>query len=190
MGDGVEGGPEDMATRHKPEMSEQANGDGHEAAGKVIYTLGTSTRTMEEFLDLLALRGIARICDVRSFPTSRRYPHFSREAFAASLREAGYDYRWVGESLGGYRKGGYEAHMRSREFEEGMEELERLAGEVPTAVVCAELLPWKCHRRYIAAALQQRGWRVVHVIDAEREWIPRDRPETVPLLEDGAARGE
>ena len=190
VGNSVVGKSEEAALRREPEMAGQANGDRREAAGKVVYTLGTSTRTMEEFLGLLALRGIARICDVRSFPTSRRYPHFSREAFATSLKEAGYDYRWVGESLGGYRKGGYEAHMRSREFEEGMEELERLAGEVPTAVVCAELLPWRCHRRHIAAALQQRGWRVVHVIDAEREWVPRDRPETVPLLEDGDARDE
>ena len=172
VGNSVEGKSEEAALRREPEMAGQANGDRREAAGKVVYTLGTSTRTMEEFLGLLALRGIARICDVRSFPTSRRYPHFSREAFATSLKEAGYDYRWVGESLGGYRKGGYEA------------------GEVPTAVVCAELLPWRCHRRHIAAALQQRGWRVVHVIDAEREWVPRDRPETVPLLEDGDARDE
>jgi len=143
---------------------------------------------MEECLALLSTWGIRRVCDVRSFPASRRYPHFNREAFAASLREAGYGYNWLGESLGGYRKGGYEAHMHSREFREGIEELERLAAEMPTAVVCAEMLPWKCHRRFIAAALRQRGWRVVHVMDAEREWVPRERPETVPMLEEEDAR--
>ena len=184
----MDGKPDDVTGRRKSRISGQAYGDRAGAAGKVVYTLGTSTRTMEEFLDLLALRGIARICDVRSFPTSSRYLHFNREVLAASLREAGYDYRWLGETLGGYRKGGYEAHMRSREFEEGMEELERLAREMPTAVVCAELLPWKCHRRFIASALRQRGWRVVHVIDAERDWVPRERPGTVPLLVDESTR--
>lgn len=156
-------------------------------AEKVIYTLGTGTRTLQEFLDLLASWGVARVCDVRSFPTSRRHPHFSREALAVSLREAGYDYRWLGERLGGYRKGGYLAHMQSEAFKEGIEELERCAEEMPTAVVCAERFPWKCHRRFIASVLQDRGWRVVHVIDAQREWVPRDRPETLSLLEEGAA---
>ena len=189
-GDGVEGKPEQEVKGREPEMSSQANDDRPEAAGRVVYTLGTSTRTMEEFLNLLALRGIARVCDVRSFPGSRRYPHFSREAFASSLQEAGYDYRWLGETLGGYRKGGYEAHMHSREFEEGMEELERLAGEMPTAVVCAELLPWKCHRRFIASALEVRGWRVVHVIDAQREWKPRDKSGSLSLPSEEPAREE
>ncbi|MEW6554849.1 MAG: DUF488 domain-containing protein [Actinomycetota bacterium] len=141
-----------------------------EGPAKTVYTLGTSTRTWERFLDVLLAWGIARVCDVRSFPGSRRYPHFSRENLAASLREAGLDYVWLGERLGGYRKGGYEAHMETEAFVAGISELEHLAAEAPTAIVCAEALPWKCHRRFIARVLEERGWDVVHVIDASRDW--------------------
>ena len=149
----------------------------------LIYTLGTSTRGMDEFLALLETKGIARVCDVRSFPASRRYPWFSRQSLAASLLDAGVDYVWLGERLGGYRKGGYAAHMESPDFREGLEELERLARDRPTAVVCAELLPWRCHRRFIAGALQDRGWEVVHVIDADRDWMPSGRKEDLSLFE-------
>ncbi len=149
---------------------------------KTVFTLGTSKRSMGDFIDLLHARGIRGVCDVRSFPVSRRYPHFSREPFAAALREAGISYAWLGDKLGGYRKGGYEAHMLSAEFLAGLEDLERLAEEAPSAVVCAELLPWRCHRRHIAAALVDRGWRVVHVIDAERDWVPA--PAGPSLFED------
>ena len=147
------------------------------AQAKKVFTLGTSTRTREEFLAVLEAWDIRRVCDVRSFPTSRRYPHFSREALSAFLEENGIEYIWMGGLLGGYRKGGYQAHMQTTDFKSGMEELERAAAEKPTAVVCAELLPWKCHRRFIAQALEERGWQVVHVIDARRSWTPT---RTVP----------
>ena len=153
-------------------------------APRIIFTLGTSTRGMEEFIAILKARKIARVCDVRSFPGSRRYPHFSRETFSASLREAGYEYEWLGERLGGYRKGGYEEHMRTAAFEEGLEELQRLASQAPSAVVCAEALPWKCHRRYIARALEERGWKVIHVIDAFRDWVPGERERRLALFEE------
>ncbi len=129
---------------------------------------------MEEFIAILEARGITRVCDVRHYPGSRRYPHFSREPFSASLRAAGIDYVWLGEELGGYRKGGYEAHMSTPEFARGLDELQRLAAEEATAVVCAEVLPWRCHRRYIARALEERGWEVVHVLDLARDWKPRE----------------
>lgn len=160
------------------ESEERAN------APRVIFTLGTSTRSMEEFIAILEARGITRVCDVRSFPGSRRYPHFSREAFAASLREAGFEYAWLGERLGGYRKGGYEEHMRTAAFEEGLVELEGMASQVPSVVVCAEALPWRCHRRYIARALEERGWEVVHIIDASRDWVPGERERRLPLFEE------
>jgi len=150
---------------------------------RTVFTLGTSTRGLDEFIDLLRARGIRRVCDVRSFPASRRYPHFTREPLSAALEEAGISYLWLGETLGDYRKGGYEAHMQSPAFRAGLEELEGLAEEEPTAVVCAELLPWRCHRRHIAEALRARGWRVVHVIDSGRDWNPRPAP--APLFEEG-----
>jgi len=149
-----------------------------------VYSLGTSTRSLREFLDILQLKGITQVCDVRSFPTSRRFPHFSSWPLATSLREVGIAYSWLGEKLGGYRKGGYEAHMRTPEFMEGLEELERLASGAPTAFICAELLPWRCHRRFIAGALQARGWRVIHIIDADREWVPRPRVENLSLWDE------
>ncbi|MDD3717660.1 MAG: DUF488 domain-containing protein [Actinomycetota bacterium] len=157
---------------------------GPEGGRRVVYTLGTSTRSMEEFTAILEARGIARVCDVRHFPGSRRYPHFSREAFSAAMLAAGIDYVWLGERLGGYRKGGYEAHMRTAAFARGMDELQRLACEKATAVVCAEALPWRCHRRFIARALEEKGWEVVHVIDASRDWVPPGREAVQTSLEE------
>ena len=151
---------------------------------RVIYTLGTSTRSMDEFLEILEVKGIKRVCDVRSFPTSRRFPHFASQAFAASLHEAGFEYFWLGERLGGYRKEGYAAHMESGEFERGLEELEELASDAPAAVVCAELLPWRCHRRFISSALEDRGWEVIHVLDSSRDWTPGERGSNLRMFED------
>lgn len=151
---------------------------------KTIYSLGTSTRSMKEFLDILKLKNITQVCDVRSFPTSKRYPHFSSQPLAVSLREAGIAYLWLGKELGGYRKGGYRSHTETPDFAKGLEELERQASEAPTAFICAELLPWKCHRRFIGSALQARGWKVVHIIDATREWAPRAREKNLSLWED------
>lgn len=157
-----------------------------EAAGwgsrRVVHTLGTSTRSIEEFIAILRSRGIARVADVRSFPTSRRYPHFSSQPLAASLEEAGIAYLWLGKELGGYRSGGYRAYMETPGFLAGIEGLEEWASQAPAAVVCAELLPSRCHRRFIAAVLEGKGWTVVHAIDAVRDWAPPRRGETAPMF--------
>lgn len=145
------------------------------SASRAIYTLGTSTRTMQEFTAVLKHRGITLVCDVRSFPTSRRYPYFSSRPMAVSLENEGIGYRWLGEKLGGYRKGGYLAHTRTGDFAEGLEELEGYASGEPTVIVCAERLPWRCHRRFISGALRKRGWEVIHIIDRDRDWIPEDK---------------
>jgi uncharacterized protein (DUF488 family) len=150
----------------------------------VAYTLGTSTRSMEEFLDILSAREITMICDVRSSPSSRRYPHFSRRTLSARLEKAGIGYTWLGESLGGHREDGYAAHMRSLDFVRGLERLEELASREPTAMVCAELFPWKCHRRFISAALEDRGWKVVHIIDKQKDWIATRQPTFLRLFDD------
>ncbi len=155
--------------------------DGGEKPRGVVYTLGTSTRSMQDFLALLRGKGISLVCDVRSFPGSRRYPQFSKEALAAALEVEGISYRWLGEKLGGYRKGGYLAHMETPDFAAGLRELEDCASRTPTAMVCAELLPWKCHRRLIAGALEERGWEVVHIIDATRDWKPARVEQRLPL---------
>lgn len=148
---------------------------------RLIYTLGTSTRSLGEFLDILRSREIAVVCDVRSFPTSRRYPYFSSHALAAALEEEGISYRWLGPSLGGYRKGGYQAYTETPQFATGIGELEGYASHAPAAVVCAERLPWRCHRRFIAAALEEKGWEVIHIIEAGRDWVPSGRKQRLPL---------
>jgi len=127
----------------------------------VIYSLGTGARSLEEFLALLKGNAVAVAADVRSFPSSRRFPHFSREDLRRSLEAEGIAYVWLGNRLGGFRRGGYEAHTRTGDFRKGLEELEGLARLRPTAFFCAEREPSRCHRRFIARALRERGWEVV-----------------------------
>ncbi|MBC7104490.1 MAG: DUF488 domain-containing protein [Firmicutes bacterium] len=136
--------------------------------GKVVYTVGSSTRSMEEFLDLLARHGIRLVLDVRRFPVSRRHPHFDRPVLAARLREAGIAYRYLGDELGGYRPGGYEAFTETPLFRSGLERVAALAASAPAAVMCAERFPWRCHRRFIARHLVRLGWSVVHILDPDR----------------------
>lgn len=127
----------------------------------IIYSLGTGTRPLEEFIDLLRGYGVSVAADVRSYPSSRRFPHFSRENLQRCLKEKGIAYVWLGESLGGFRRGGYEAYARTGDFHRGMGELEELARLRPTAFFCAERSSLRCHRRFIARALEERGWKVV-----------------------------
>jgi len=139
-----------------------------------IFTLGSSTRSAQEFLDLLAHYQIEAIVDVRRFPTSR-FEHFIKENLALLLEEKGIAYLYLGEELGGYRSGGYEAYMKSQEFEAGLARLQGVAQKKRAAIMCRERLPWRCHRRHIGRALQERGWEVEHLIDLDRVWIPKER---------------
>ncbi|KPJ53925.1 hypothetical protein AMJ39_02760 [candidate division TA06 bacterium DG_24] len=135
----------------------------------VVYSLGTSTRSFDEFARILATYGIETVVDVRRFPTSK-YDHFRIDQFSRLLADRGVEYIYLGESLGGYRKGGYRDYACSVEFRRGVEQLGQLASERTTAIVCAELLPWRCHRRYISRALETRGWRVIHLLDERRAY--------------------
>ena len=144
-----------------------------------VYTLGHSTRTVAELLALLDAHRIRGIADVRRFPASRRHPQFAREALAETLAAVGVRYDWL-PALGGRRptrpdsphvawreRGfrGYADHMETEEFAGGLAALLALAGERPTAIMCAEAVPWRCHRQLIADALVVRGLAVLHVID-------------------------
>jgi len=140
--------------------------------GKDIFTLGTSNRSWEEFIRLLRAYRIEMVIDVRSFPTSK-FVHFKRESMNPSLAEAGYGYYFLGKELGGYRKGGYEVYTQTLPYLAGMELLERMSSRCRSAVLCAERLPWRCHRRFIGRSLQERGWKVTHIIDEERVWEDR-----------------
>jgi uncharacterized protein (DUF488 family) len=143
-----------------------------------IFTVGHSNRSAEAFLAVLEYYGVQRLVDVRTRPRSR-WPQFAQPALAALVRDAGIDYVWLGETLGGLRAGGYTTWMASDVFAQGLTRLEALAAERPTAFMCAERDPAHCHRRYIAAALLARGWTVRHLI-APGEDYPAE-PVTVQL---------
>jgi len=143
----------------------------------IVYTVGHSTRSANELLELLGDAEVRLLVDVRAFPSSRRHPQFNREALAAWLPEAGIEYRHMpglggrrdpvpASPNGGWRERafqGYADHMASREFQLALAELEAAAREVATAIMCAEAVWWRCHRRLISDALVARGWRVEHL---------------------------
>jgi uncharacterized protein (DUF488 family) len=149
----------------------------------IIWTVGHSTRPIEEFLKLLGAGGIELLADVRRFPGSRRYPQFNQEALAASLAEAGIEYRHFVD-LGGRRTArledspntgwrvesfnAYADYMQSGEFLAALDALMVAAREKRTAIMCSEALPQKCHRRLISDALTARGWEVRHLLSPKR----------------------
>ncbi|MEW5934927.1 MAG: DUF488 domain-containing protein [Bacillota bacterium] len=143
-----------------------------ESGSPVIYTVGTSTHSREEFLDLLRAYGIGAVLDVRRFPTSRRYPHFNRTSLASWLAASGISYHYLGDSLGGYRRGSYEAYTTTAAFRQGLEEAMDLAARGPAAIMCCERFPWRCHRRFIARHLAALGWQVVHILDHDSTYVP------------------
>jgi uncharacterized protein (DUF488 family) len=142
-----------------------------------VYTIGHSTRSSEELLALLDEAHVKLLADVRAFPSSRRHPQFNRDALCSWLREAGIQYAHMtglggrrapveGSRNGGWRERafqGYADHMASKEFKRALGELQAAARESTTAIVCAEAVWWRCHRRLIADALVVRGWRVEHL---------------------------
>ena len=147
-----------------------------------LWTIGHSTRAIEEFIALLESREIRGLADVRRFPASRRHPQFGQEALAKSLAQAGIEYLHFPE-LGGRREPrpdspntawrhkafrGYADYMMTDPFQTGMERLLELAKGKRTAVMCAEALWWQCHRGLIADYLKARGARVVHILGPKK----------------------
>ncbi|MDI6819506.1 MAG: DUF488 domain-containing protein [Candidatus Hodarchaeaceae archaeon] len=127
-----------------------------------IYTIGYGNRKFDDFLALLERFGIELVVDVRSFPTSK-WPEFVKENLQETLPARGIDYVHLRE-LGGYRRGGYEAHMHTADFKHGLEKLTQLARERVATIMCVESSPSACHRRFIARRLRRRGWEVVHIV--------------------------
>jgi uncharacterized protein (DUF488 family) len=140
---------------------------------KTIYTLGTSDRSAGEFLTLLRTFGVEMVVDVRSHPVGR-FLHFHKERLSRSLGEADLGYAYLGKELGGYRRGGYEAHTQTYEYLRGLDLLERLGSRLRCSLICAERLPWRCHRRFIGRSLAERGWNVIHILEENRTWNPED----------------
>ncbi|MGB9683391.1 MAG: DUF488 family protein [Candidatus Bathyarchaeales archaeon] len=128
-----------------------------------IWTVGHSNRSMNAFLELLKEHEIQVLADVRSFPTSK-VEHFKKENMEKWLPENGIAYVWLGKELGGYRKGGYKRHMRTNLFKEGIKKLLEIVSQKRTCIMCLEPNPKYCHRRFIAAHLERKGVKVVHII--------------------------
>ena len=145
-----------------------------------VFTIGHGNRDFEEFAGLLAANAIACLVDVRAFPGSRRHPHFGRAALEQSLPVVGVQYLWEGQALGGRRRArrdsahhalrnesfrAYADHMETDVFRAGVDRLKARAEEARVAIMCAERLPWQCHRYMISDYLVAFGSAVYHVID-------------------------
>ncbi|MCS7203713.1 MAG: DUF488 domain-containing protein [Thermodesulfovibrio sp.] len=141
---------------------------------KKIFTIGTSNNSIEKFIRILKNYNIKTAIDVRSFPISKRFPHFSKEHISKALEESGIKYFYLGKQLGGFRKGGYEKYMETEEFIKGVEELEKLAEKGNTVFFCCEKLFFRCHRRFIAKVLAEKGWEVYHIVDFDKVYKERD----------------
>jgi uncharacterized protein (DUF488 family) len=147
-----------------------------------VSTIGHSTHPIEEFTGMLTAHGIRQLVDVRTIPRSRRNPQFNRDNLPASLETAGIAYRHM-PGLGGLRRPrpdstnlgwrnsssrGYADYMQTPEFYENLNHLLELASEAPTAIMCAEAVPWRCHRSLIADALMARGVSVLEILNASK----------------------
>jgi len=149
----------------------------------VIYTIGHGNRSIGEFVGLLEGPRIECVVDIRAYPASRRHPRFAREALDRSLADAGIRYVWEGNALGGRRKPGihspnvalknpgfraYADHMATETFQDGLKRLLEQGWSARTAILCAERLPWQCHRNLVADSLVARGTRVLHLLGPKK----------------------
>lgn len=147
-----------------------------------VWTLGHSTRPIDEFIGLLRAHQINLLVDVRTIPRSRHNPQFNTDTLGQSLRDAGIRYRHLPE-LGGLRKPkkdsindgwrnasfrGYADYMQTEEFQRALGELIAYSTDKKTAIMCAEAVPWRCHRSLIADALVSRGWDIRHIMSPEK----------------------
>ena len=155
-----------------------------------VFTIGHSNRSLTEFLSLLKKRGIEVLYDVRSFPTSRFVPHFSKESLMSAVKAAGIEYIWD-RRLGGYRRFGRDVKdlgiarcFKSQGFRayatylttnplarEAVSELATICRRKATAIMCKERIPWRCHRKIISDYMIAKGFRVIHIIDEGHEVI-------------------
>jgi len=143
-----------------------------------LFTVGHSTRPFDEFVTLLKAHGVAALADVRRYPRSRKFPYFNDDELAATLPPLGLRYVPI-KALGGRRRAaadsvntgwtsegfrGYADYMQTPAFEAGLQALVALASDAPTVIMCAEAVPWRCHRALISDAMLARGWRVLDII--------------------------
>ena len=130
--------------------------------------MGHGARSAVAFVFLLKQARIQRLIDVRTYPVSRRHPHFSREPLAASVCDAGIAYEWQGKALGGMRKDGYGVHMQTPLFVTAAAALIDASRAQRVCIRCAEADPGNCHRSYISDWLVAHGERVLHLLEPEK----------------------
>ena len=135
-----------------------------------IYTIGHSTRELSQLLSILKAYGVEILVDVRRFPRSRKNPQFNREQLKAELEKAGIRYCWLGDLLGGFRRGGYKEYTKTSSYKQGIKTLIELSKSGTTAIMCAEALWFRCHRRYISDTLASMGIEVVHILSETRSY--------------------
>ena len=158
---------------------------------KIIYTIGHSTHTLEEFIAMLKSFNIELLADIRSFPGSRKFPHFNKENLPASLAENNIEYIHL-RNLGGRRKvnpescntawrvaafRGYADYMETENFKKAIEELEKIASQKRVAYMCAEAVWWRCHRSLVSDYLKNEGWTVLHIMGVGKS---TEHPYTAP----------
>lgn len=151
----------------------------------VIFTVGHSTRSFEELVEILRAHGVERLVDVRTIPRSRHNPQFNRETLSKALHNRHLSYRHM-KALGGLRHAspdsintgwrnasfrGFADYMQTPAFGEALERLVELATQKPTAIMCAEAVPWRCHRSLIADALLVRGIRAEDIMSPTRRQV-------------------
>jgi len=141
----------------------------------MIYTIGHSNRRLEELINILRKYSIEVVIDVRRFPSSRKYPWFNKENLEGSLVASGIGYRWLGDLLGGYRRGGYRSYMDTDSYKRGIQELMSTVSGNTVAIMCSEKLWFKCHRRFISDTLVEMGYKVVHIIESDKTYTHKLR---------------
>jgi uncharacterized protein (DUF488 family) len=158
--------------------------------GPLVLTIGHSTLPLEEFIEILQAHGVTLVADVRTVPRSRHNPQFNLDTLPGSLAAAGIKYFHLA-GLGGLRHAradsintgwrnasfrGFADYMQTPEFAKNLQELIRLAGEARVALMCAEAVPWRCHRALIADALHARGVRIAHIMSRKSSQAHRLTP--------------
>jgi uncharacterized protein (DUF488 family) len=158
---------------------------------KEIWTIGHSTHTLDVFITMLKSFRIEVLIDIRSFPGSRKFPHFNKETLEITLPQNNLEYIHI-ENLGGRRKvnpnskniswrhpafRGYADFMETEVFKEGIKELEQTASKRRTAYMCSEAVWWRCHRSMVSDYLKVRGWKVIHIMSVGKA---KEHPYTQP----------
>jgi uncharacterized protein (DUF488 family) len=180
----------DLPTNRTQRKAEKKMRAHEEKTKREVFTIGHSTRPLKDFIELLKRNGVERVIDIRTIPQSRHNPQFSRETFSSKLRAAGIGYFYL-KKLGGLRRPkpdsvnlgwhnasfrGYADYMQTEEFEAGLTRAMQLAKSKTSALMCAEAVPWRCHRSLVADALNARGISVREIISGSEARLHKLTP--------------